>query len=62
MAYDLFNANNGHKTFVLRFSSLDAAKVHAISAFGNIVFEEEDGDCIDAATDRGFTICFEPAN
>jgi hypothetical protein len=62
MAYDLFNISNGHKAQVRRFDSLAAAKAHAVSIFGNIVGEDEDGDCIDALTEQGFVICFEPAN
>jgi hypothetical protein len=62
MAYDLFNINNGNKTFVLRFASLDAAKAHAVSLFGDIVGEDEDGECIDALTNQGFVLAFEPAN
>ena len=61
MAYNLFNINNGHKALVLRFADLDAARAHAISLFGQIIGEDEDGDCIDALTNQGFVISFEPA-
>ena len=64
--FTLFNNTQpGRKTDVMVFPSVEAAKAHIPSVFGNIVFEEVDpegdGFFIDLATDRGFVLSIELA-
>lgn len=59
-AYDLFHCTNGHKAAVLRFHTVEAAKAHAVSMFGEFIACDPDGDNLDIFTVRGEILAIEP--
>lgn len=59
--FDLFDNTAGiAKVQVLRFASVEAAKNHAASLYGEIVGCDEDGEILDLFTNRGFILSIEP--
>jgi hypothetical protein len=60
-AYDLFHCTTGRKSSVLRFHTVEAAKDHARSMFGEFIACEPDGDNLDIFTNRGEILAIEPA-
>jgi hypothetical protein len=62
MSYDLFDCNRPMtKVLVLRFATVEAAKVHAVSLYGAFIADETDeAGNIDIFTERGVILAIEP--